>query len=72
MARSKYMELDNITLVGWVDKALNHSFTKHNITSGFKVTHIWPYNPKAMDNTIQHSNIYTITSNNAGGERITC
>jgi hypothetical protein len=34
--------------------------------SRFKATCIWPYNPKAMDNTIQPSNIYTIAPNSGG------
>jgi hypothetical protein len=41
MVRINYNELSNVTLVGRVDKALDHSFTKHNIKLGFKVTRIY-------------------------------
>jgi hypothetical protein len=36
MVRNNYNELSNVTLVGWVDKVLNHSFTKHNIKLGLQ------------------------------------
>jgi hypothetical protein len=38
MVRNNYNELSNVTLVGWVNKTLDHSFTKHNIKLGFRVT----------------------------------
>jgi hypothetical protein len=38
MVRNNYNELSNVTLVGWVDKALDHSSIKHNIKLGFRVT----------------------------------
>ncbi len=38
MVRNNYNELSNVTLVGWVDKALDNLFTKHNIKLGFRVT----------------------------------
>ncbi len=52
------MELNNITLVEWVDQAFDHSFTKKNIKYVCKVANIWPYICKAKDNRIQPSNIY--------------
>jgi hypothetical protein len=36
MARSKFSELDKITFVGWVDKALDQLLAKYNIKAGFK------------------------------------
>jgi hypothetical protein len=41
MARSKFNELDKITLVGWVNKTLDQSLTKQNIKVGFKRIGIW-------------------------------
>jgi len=64
MAQSKFSELDKIILVGWVDGALDEFTTKKNILSKFKVTRIWPFNPKAMDAKIGPTNIYTIVNLN--------
>jgi hypothetical protein len=50
MVRSRFSEHDKITLVGWVDKALNQLLTKQNIKVGCKGTRIWPFKPKAMEN----------------------
>ncbi len=70
MFRSNHMELDKITIVGWVNQAINQSFTKRNIKAGFTVTNSWPFNPKVMDNQIQPLEIYTITSiNNHGSDQ---
>ncbi len=70
MSRSNHMEPNKITLVGWVDQAINQSLTKKNIKVGFKATCIWPFNPKAMDNKIQPSKIYTATNiNNHGSDQ---
>jgi hypothetical protein len=41
MARSKFNEPDKITLVGWVEKALDQSLTKQNIQAEFKGIGIW-------------------------------
>jgi hypothetical protein len=38
MVRNKLNELDKITFVIWVDKALDQSLTKQNIKVGFNVT----------------------------------
>jgi hypothetical protein len=38
MFRSNNMEPDKIILVGWVDHAIDQSFTKKNIKVGFKAT----------------------------------
>jgi hypothetical protein len=46
--------------------------TPKNIRSSFKVTGIWPFNPKTMDNRIAPSTIYittlTTTLGNEEGE----
>jgi hypothetical protein len=64
MAQCKFSELDKIILVGWVDRALDEFTTNKNILSRFKVTRIWPFNPKAMDAKIGPTNIYTIVNSN--------
>jgi hypothetical protein len=51
------------TLVGWVDKVLEHALTKKNINNKFKVTIIWPFNPKVMDDKSRPSVIYTTEPN---------
>ncbi len=48
MFRSNDMEPYKITLVGWVDQALEQSLTK-KIESRFKNIGIWAFNLKAMD-----------------------
>jgi hypothetical protein len=40
MATNKYQEPNKITLVGWVDRAIDQSLTKDNIRSWFKVIDI--------------------------------
>lgn len=69
MAKRYYMESNKIILTRWVDQALDHPLTKQNIKSRFKATYIWPYNPKAMDNKTQASNIYIIAPNNERCEK---
>jgi hypothetical protein len=49
MVNNNYIALDKTTLIGWVDKALNQSFTKKNIMLRFKVTGISQLNLRAMD-----------------------
>jgi hypothetical protein len=68
MSKSNYMELDKITLIGWVDQALDKSITEQNIKFGFKVIGIYPLNLRAMDNKIEPSNIYTMVANEHEGE----
>jgi hypothetical protein len=51
---------DKITLVAWVDKALDQTLVKKNIISRFKVTGIWPLNSKAMDEKTIPSTLYTL------------
>jgi hypothetical protein len=71
MSRNNHMELDKITLARWVDQALEQSITK-KITFGFMTINIWPFNPKAMHNKIQPSQIYiTKPINNQGNENNT-
>jgi hypothetical protein len=50
MVQNNHMEPNKITLVGWVDQALDQSLTKQNIKYGFGATSIWFCNPKIMDN----------------------
>ncbi len=64
MFRSNNMEPNKIILVGWIDNAIDQSFTKKNIKAMFKATCIKPFNPKAMNNKIQPSKIYIITNIN--------
>ncbi len=69
MSKRNHMELDKITLDRWVDQALKQSFIKQNIKSRFKITCIWPLNPRAMDNKIKPSKVYTTTNvSNVGNE----
>jgi hypothetical protein len=68
MSKSNYMELDEITLNGWVDQALDKSIMEQNIRFGFRVTNIYPLNPRAMDNKTEPSNIYKMVTNEHGGE----
>jgi hypothetical protein len=57
------MEHDKITLVGWVDQALDKSITKQNIRFGFRVISIYLINLKAMDSKTRPSNIYITITN---------
>jgi hypothetical protein len=70
MAISINSEFDKITHVRWVDKALDHLLTKHNIKAGFKGTGIWPFNLKAMENKTQPISAYIVGNSNSdqGGE----
>jgi hypothetical protein len=60
MVRRNYTKLDKIALMGWVDKALDQTFTKKKIMSRFKGTWIWPLNLKAINLKTSLSNIYTL------------
>jgi hypothetical protein len=60
MVRRNYTKLDKITLVGWVDKALNLTFIRKNIMSGFKDRWIWPFSPRAMDSKIGPNTLCTL------------
>jgi hypothetical protein len=63
LSKNNYMEPDKITLVGWVNQALDKSIMKQNIIFGFKVTGIYFLNLKAMDNKTRPSNIYITIAN---------
>jgi hypothetical protein len=52
------MEPHKITLVGWVDRALEQPLTFKKSSFGFGATCIWPCNPKVMNSKIQPSQIY--------------
>jgi hypothetical protein len=56
------MELNKITLVGWVDQTLDKSITKQNIRFGFRVIGICLLNPRAMDSKTGPSNIYIVVN----------
>jgi hypothetical protein len=53
MFKTNHMEPNNITMVGWVDHAIDQSFINKNMKYGFKTTGIWPFNLKAMNNKTQ-------------------
>ncbi len=42
--------LVHVSMIALVDYALEQSFIKQNLKSGFRTIGIWPLNPKAMDN----------------------
>ncbi len=63
MVNNNYKELDKITFANKVDKALNATLSKRNIKNGFKVTRIWPLNPKAMDGKTKLNELYIIKDN---------
>jgi hypothetical protein len=48
--------------------SLDQSLTQKNIKSGFKVTRIWPLNPKATNHKIKPFKFYTITLTNISDE----
>ncbi len=60
MFSKNYIELNKITSVGWVDKAFHQAFTRKNIMSRLKNTRIWPINPRAMEEKINPSILYTL------------
>jgi hypothetical protein len=62
MSMNNYIEPNEITLIGWVDQALDKLITKQNIRFGFRVTRIYPLHPRAMDNKTRPSNIYIAIS----------
>jgi hypothetical protein len=64
MFRTDHMDPNNITMVGWVDYAIDQSLIDKNMKYGFKTTCIWPFNLKAMNNKPQLLEFYTITSIN--------
>ncbi len=64
MVRINYNEPNKVTLVGWVNKALDLALSKRNIKNGFQVTRIWSLNPKAMDGRTKPSELCTNNHNN--------
>ncbi len=63
MVNNDYKDPHKIILANWVDKTLDATLSKKNIKNGFKVTRIWPFNPKAMDGRTKPSELYTIENN---------
>jgi hypothetical protein len=60
MVRKNCTKLDKITLLKWVDKALNLALTRENIMSRFKGIGIWPLNLRAMDSKTNFNILYTL------------
>jgi hypothetical protein len=60
MVRRKFIKPNKITLVRWVDLALDLTLTRKNIMLRFKVIGIWPFNPRAMDLKTGPSTLYTL------------
>jgi len=58
MSKKNPMELDKITLVGWVNKALKQSLTKKISSLDLRPYVYGPFNPKAMDSKTQLSQTY--------------
>jgi hypothetical protein len=67
MVNDNFTEPNKITLLGWVDKALDQTLTKKNIISRFKVIGIQPLNLKAMEEKTRLSSLY-ITVNGSKEE----
>ncbi len=63
MIRFNYKKLDKTTFVGWVDNALEISLSKYNIKNEFKITRIWLFNLKAMDNKTMPNEMYIFIFN---------
>ncbi len=60
MDKNNHYEPDKCTLANWQIRAwTNHCPKKYQ--SGFRVTKIWPLNPKAMDHKTKPSEVYTST-----------
>jgi hypothetical protein len=60
MVRRNCIELDKISFVGWVDKALDQTFIRKKFISRLKATRIWPLNPRAMDHKTNLSTLYNV------------
>ncbi len=63
MIRFNYYKWDKTTFVGWVDKALEISLSKYNIKNEFKITRIWLFNLRAMDNKTMPNEMYIFIFN---------
>ncbi len=64
MVKHNYNEPDKVIFATWVDKALDVVLFKRNIKSGFKVTRIWPFNPKVMDGKTKRSELHAVDHKN--------
>lgn len=60
MVNDNFIEPNKITLLGWVDKALDQTLTKKNIISRFRVIGIQPWNLEAMEEKTGLSSLYII------------
>ncbi len=68
MVRNNDNELNKVTLVAWVDKALDVALSKRNIKSEFQVTRIWPFNPKVTDGRIKPNEFYSVDHDDTSNE----
>ncbi len=68
MVRNNYNELDKATFVAWINKSLDVALSKRNIKSGFQVTRILPFNPKALDGRTKPNELHVIDYNNTSDE----
>ncbi len=59
MAKNNYLELDKVTLITWVDKALQQSSKNDNIKSRFSVSWIWPLNLATMVGKFVPNDMFT-------------
>jgi hypothetical protein len=60
MARYNYLDLDKVTLVDWVDKALLQSLKTKTITLAFRVCGIWPLNPTIMVGNFDPNEVFIV------------
>ncbi len=60
---NNYKDPNKIAFTNWVDKALYATLSKQNINNGFKVTWIWPFNPKAMGGRTKPSELNIVEDN---------
>jgi len=68
MVKNNYNAPNKTILTTWVNKALDVALSKRNIKNWFKVTRIWPFNPKAMDGRTKPSEFYVVDYNNGSNE----
>jgi len=63
MVKNNHRKLNKATLINWVDKTPIQLLSKNNIKFNFKVTKVWPFNPKAMDERTKPNDLYTLAPN---------
>ncbi len=65
MFNRNYIKPYKIAFVRQVNNSLDHALIR-NITSGFKGTRIWPFDPRAMDENISLNILYTLVNQTRG------